>query len=202
MLFHNELIDGLVRGRLVSHARGSILELNVGTGANFPHYPSSVSVTGTDLSHRMIAAAKKEAERCGIQAEFVRASVENLNFPPAHFDTVVSTLSLCGYEDPVMVLRRMRDWCKPDGVVLLMEHGLSRYLPVRAAQLALNDLHYRHIGCYLDRDLGQLLVASRLAVTRIDFSPLGITQLIWAAPDPRPLGLSSKRSVPSGPPIL
>lgn len=39
------------------------------------------------------------------------------------FDFVVDTFGLCSFNDPVNVLREMARVAKPDGKILLLEHG-------------------------------------------------------------------------------
>ncbi len=48
-------------------------------------------------------------------------------FPAASFDTVVDAFGLCSHEDPVQVLREASRVCRPDGRILLLEHGRSHY---------------------------------------------------------------------------
>ncbi|MFZ5871702.1 MAG: class I SAM-dependent methyltransferase, partial [Actinomycetota bacterium] len=42
------------RRRLFSRARGRVLELGIGTGANVPFYPPDVELVGVDISGRML----------------------------------------------------------------------------------------------------------------------------------------------------
>jgi len=43
-----------------------ILEIGVGTGLTLPRYPSSVRVTGIDLSAPMLAVARRRVRRHGL----------------------------------------------------------------------------------------------------------------------------------------
>jgi ubiquinone/menaquinone biosynthesis C-methylase UbiE len=50
------------RTKLFSQAAGArVLEVGVGTGKNLPYYPPGKSVTGIDISERMLAEAGKKA---------------------------------------------------------------------------------------------------------------------------------------------
>jgi SAM-dependent methyltransferase len=44
-------------------------------------------------------------------------------YPPRSFDTVIDAFGLCSHEDPVLVLQEASRVCKPDGRILLLEHG-------------------------------------------------------------------------------
>ena len=46
------------REKLLSSAKGKVLEVAVGAGANFQYYPSGVEVTAVDFSGEMLKKAK------------------------------------------------------------------------------------------------------------------------------------------------
>jgi ubiquinone/menaquinone biosynthesis C-methylase UbiE len=118
------------RQKLLYFARGNVLEVAVGAGANFSFYPPGVRITAVDFSPEMLKRARNAADEYGIEVEF-KSDVETLTFPPDSFDTVVSTLSLCGYEDPVGVLNRFSRWSRKDGCILLwsMVSVPTRFFP-------------------------------------------------------------------------
>src|SRR5699024_6228489 len=113
------------RSQLLKEADGEILELAVGAGANFAYYPLHAHVTAVDISPRMLDYAKKAAKQEQIAASFLLTNIEDLHFPEKSFDTIVSTLSFCGYDHPTRLLKKVQSWCKPGGKILLMEHGIS-----------------------------------------------------------------------------
>jgi ubiquinone/menaquinone biosynthesis C-methylase UbiE len=113
------------REKLIQCARGNILEVGVGAGANFNFYSKDVHVTAVDFSEEMLDRARQAAFESHIQTDFKRLDIETLSFPDNSFDTIVSTLTLCGYDDPTLVLKKFNSWCKSDGQILLMEHGVS-----------------------------------------------------------------------------
>lgn len=59
------------RQQLLSHAKGQVLELAVGAGANFPFYPPKVKITATDFSEAMLDKAKKAARLHRIDGHFI-----------------------------------------------------------------------------------------------------------------------------------
>src|SRR5918912_357408 len=106
------------RRQILSYAKGNILEAGVGIGNNFKYYPLGVNVTATDMSARAIEKAKVEASDKGIKATFIVSPIEELQLQKQSFDTIVSTFSLCAYENPGQVLDQFNRWCKPDGLIL------------------------------------------------------------------------------------
>ncbi len=170
------------REKLIGSARGHVLEVAVGAGANFAYYRSDVTLTAVDFSGGMLARAKAAAADAGLQCEIMQADMEKVDFPEHRFDTVVSTLSMCGYEDPVRMLQAMGRWCKPDGQLLLMEHGLSSNRLISGMQHLAEPLFRRTVGCHLNRNVGEILASSGLHVLRSERYLLGAIHLIWASP--------------------
>jgi len=103
-----------------------ILEVGVGTGLSFPHYPKSARVTGIDISEPMLLQARERAAALGL--ENIQLSVmdaHNLNLPDAHFDRVLAPYVISVVPDPEQVMREIRRVCKPGGTVVVVNHFLS-----------------------------------------------------------------------------
>lgn len=171
------------RQQLISQAKGEVLELAVGAGANFPFYPPAIKVTATDFSEAMLDKAKRAATRHHIDGHFICSDIEELSFPDHSFDTIVSTLSFCSYDNPLMVLDKIKRWCRPDGQILLMEHGISSNLALSAAQKAFNPLLYRVYGCHYTRNILGLIRESGLTINKVESYWLNMVHLVWASPE-------------------
>lgn len=170
------------RRQLLEAAEGQVLELAVGAGANFPYYPPGVRVTAVDFSRGMLERARLAAARSHLDVQFVCGDIESLALPEQGFDTVISTLSLCAYEHPLAVLKRMRRWCRPTGRILLLEHGKSTSRPLAVLQKAADPLLYRMAGCHHTRDIDALVREAGLRVERMERCWLGMGSLVWARP--------------------
>lgn len=170
------------RQQLLSHARGHVLELAVGAGANFPYYPLGVHVTAVDFSPAMLERAQRRATHLHVNAEFVCTDMENADFADHSFDTVVSTLSFCSYERPLGLMRKLRRWCKPEGEILLLEHGISSRRLVAALQKSLDPLLYRAYGCHQTREIRQLAEQAGLHVIEAESYWMDMVQLLRAKP--------------------
>ncbi|HEY9300256.1 MAG TPA: class I SAM-dependent methyltransferase [Phormidium sp.] len=166
----------------MSAAEGNILEVSVGAGANFMFYPAGSLVTAVDISPAMIEKAREAAAEAGISANLIVSAIEEAAFPPQSFDTIVSTLSLCAYDDPVDVLQKFNVWCKKDGLILLMEHGQSTYKSLRWLQHAFDPWQYRFIGCHADRNILQLIRQAGLMIENVERKMMGIMYLVKARP--------------------
>src|ERR671920_754723 len=115
------------RRRLLAGARGAVLEIGGGTGANLAHYRDveRVVVAEPDPFMRRRLARKLEDARVPVEVSAARA--EELPFPDGSFDTVVSTLVLCTVPDQEAALDEVRRVLRPGGRLLFIEH-------VRAAE--------------------------------------------------------------------
>lgn len=170
------------RQHLLSHAKGEVLELAVGAGANFPFYPRGIQVTAADFSKAMLEKAKQAANHYHIDSDFICSDIEEMNFSDQSFDTIVSTLSFCSYNKPSMVLEKINRWCKPDGQILFLEHGVSSNPAVSTVQKVFNPLLYRVYGCHHTRNIVGLIRESGLTINKVESYWMGMVHLIWASP--------------------
>ena len=175
-------VDSKWRQRLLEGATGKILEVAVGAGGNFQFYSPDVEVTAFDFSPMMIDRAKLAAAEYQIRASFQVGDIENVQLPEKSFDTVVSTLSMCAYADPLMVLHQLNRWCKNDGRILLLEHGTSSIAPLNWFFNLLDPLQMKTIGCHLNRNIMSLVSMSPLCIEHFESHFFGMVHLIWAKP--------------------
>ena len=88
-----------MRTRLVPRARGQVLEIGIGTGANLPFYAPDVHLAAVDESVDMLSVAAQRASALERSVRLGQADVEHLAFPSGQFDTVVASLVLCSVVD-------------------------------------------------------------------------------------------------------
>ena len=150
-------INLLRRSLLYFHAKGTCLEVGAGTARNVPYYPNETRVVLTDQSGQMLEQARNKVK--GNQRfAIIQGDATRLALPNQAFDTVVDTFGLCSYDDPVTVLREMVRVCKPNGKILLLEHGRSHSWQWVSDHLdKYADRHASIWGCVWNRDLDELL---------------------------------------------
>lgn len=159
-----------LRQSLLSRVSGVVLEIGCGTGANVKFYPSTVhSLIGIDPNPGMINLARLHLSDGVISVHLALASAEWLPFPPASFDMVVSTMTLCSVPHPSKVLHELRRVVKPGGRLLFLEHGQSPDRSVRRWQDGLTPV-WRHIGdgCHLNRSMAQVIQDQGWSVTALE----------------------------------
>lgn len=113
------------RARLLSAARGDVLEIGAGTGLNLRHYPGGVaSLTVSEPDAAMRAALSRRVERMDgrLPVSVSPAPAEELPYANAVFDVVVSTLVLCTVADPAAAAAEARRVLRPGGRFLVIEH--------------------------------------------------------------------------------
>lgn len=174
-----------LRRRLLSRARGRVLEVGIGTGVNLPYYDLRSPVTGVDLSRAMLERALARAYRLRRHVLVETMDAESLAYPDRSFDTVVSTLVLCTVPDPVRALREMARVCRPDGRVLLLEHGAGTSPAVNRVLAWLAPGHLRRWACHLTRDVASLPGQAGLRLVHCERYAFGILVLMETRPDHR-----------------
>ena len=102
-----------------------VLDLGCGAGQLARHLATSgaAEVVGVDVSERMLALAR--AEWAHPRVTYCRGTIEELTFPRARFDLVVSSLVLHYVDDYRGLVRRIAEWLAPGGVfVYSTEHPI------------------------------------------------------------------------------
>jgi ubiquinone/menaquinone biosynthesis C-methylase UbiE len=176
------VLFGRLRRRLLSRARGKVLEVGIGTGANLPYYSKTCPVVGVDLSRPMLERALARAYRLGLSLTVETMDAETLAFPDRNFDSVVSTLTLCTTPDPMRLLQEMGRVCRPGGRVLLLEHGLGTAPVVNWILRRLARGHLTRCACHLTRDVAALPVRAGLRVLGQKRHLWGVVTLTEAIP--------------------
>ncbi len=172
-----------LRRELLSLARGRLLEIGAGTGANLPHYGGDLRLVLSEPDDAMLRRARRNS------APAVRAAAGQLAFADASFDTVVSTLVLCTVPDQAAALAEVRRVLRAGGELLLLEHVRSSDPTTARLQARLTPGWKKLVrGCHLDRDTAAAVVESgfriqslrRLAPVRI--LPLILVRAIASGP--------------------
>ena len=171
-----------LRQKLLSQATGKVLEVAVGTGKNLLYYPEGCQITAVDLSAGMLAVARKRADKLSLRITCALMDAETLGFPDERFDTVVSSLSMCTFPNPVIALNEMARVCRSHGRVLLLEHGRSDRERLGRWQDRREDGFARALGCHWNREPPELVRQAKLRIIAARRIFFGIFHVIEAKP--------------------
>ena len=163
-----------------SQASGDVLEIAVGSGRNFPYYPSNIRLTGIELSPAMLELARNRAAELGIEADLRLGDAQALEFAGESFDTVVCTFSLCSIPDDRQAVTEAVRVLRAGGRLILLEHVGSPALPVRAVQRLLDPLTVRFEGDHLLREPLEHVRAEQLQIDQMERSKWGIVERLTA----------------------
>lgn len=171
---------------LFRQARGSVLEIGVGTGLNLEKYiPSRLeSLTLVDISEGMLRESKKRIQNIPslekiplrlIQADATTELIDR--FGNEKFDTVVDSFSFCvmGTQGARNCLDQMKHVVKSkknNGQILLLENTRSSnplfgLYQDATAETAASDL-LGGKGCVYNQDVTKLIQASSIEIVRED----------------------------------
>ena len=159
------------RARLLTHARGEVLEIGIGSGLSMPHYdPAAVErVVGVDPSDAMFDRALEAARGRGIALEVVRGSAERMPLEDAAADTVVAVYTLCSVPDVEAALGEIRRVLRPGGRLLFCEHGEAPDPAVRRWQRRIDPIWGLVAGgCRLGRPIPALLERAGFDVSELE----------------------------------
>lgn len=202
------LLPLLRRWLIYFHARGKVLEVGAGTGRNLDYYSFTTTATSsskqkkdtvfssqvgveevilTDISDEMLLRAREKVKQHKHRDRFklfvADAKEMTKYYPNDTFDTIVDTFGLCSFDDPVAVLKELQRICKPNGKILLLEHGrskscgpLTNYLDKTA------ERHAKNWGCVYNRDLDVILKESGLQIETLWTWHFGTTYYVVCRP--------------------
>jgi ubiquinone/menaquinone biosynthesis C-methylase UbiE len=162
------------REQLLAHAKGDVLEVGGGTGANLSAYGAgAVDLTVTEPESHMLPRLQRKLQSSGVTAKVLRAPAEDLPFVDASFDVVVSTLVLCTVDDQPRAVRELRRVLRPGGRLLFIEHVRAEQAGLARWQDRLNGLNriLGH-GCNCNRPTLDTLQANGFAVTDVSHDSL------------------------------
>jgi ubiquinone/menaquinone biosynthesis C-methylase UbiE len=183
-----------IRQRIVPMAEGTVLEIGVGPGVNFPHYdPMKVTkVFALEPNAGMIPRAEEEARRTNLDIEFLDLPGERIPLEESSVDTVVSTFTLCTIPGVVEAIHGIARVLKPDGKFIFFEHGLAPDPAVRRWQQRIEPLfQWAFEGCHVTRNIPSLIRSSGFTIEQMDTGylapfPKSGSYCFWGVALPKP----------------
>lgn len=152
------------RKQLLEPLQGNILEVGSGTGINFKLYPKGCKVIASEPSEHMLKYAQErmKMERVEAEIQLVLAGVGSDELekyvPKEGFDAIVCTLVLCTIPKPEAAVASFKDWLKPNGKLIILEHVHGKSRRRKAVHNLINPAWKRFAeGCHINRDTAKML---------------------------------------------
>lgn len=178
----NRLLTGRYRRKAFVTAEGEVLDVACGLATNRAVLPESVGYTGIDVSPDMLQRAAERHGDLVLGEDLREMDAQDLAFEDDSFDTVISSLSTCTFPDPQAALAEMNRVCRPDGRVLLLEHGRSSVGPIAKFQDWRADAHFEKHACRWTQEPLEIVEDSPLVIRDHWTALFGILTGIEAAP--------------------
>jgi ubiquinone/menaquinone biosynthesis C-methylase UbiE len=161
------------RQGLLAGAKGHVIEIGGGTGANLPFYgPAVEALTMTEPELPMLRRLERKVREQAPATKVLRAPAEDLPFDDDTFDVAVSTLVLCGVDDQPRALRELRRVLRPGGQLLFIEHVRSDD-PHRAhLQDRMNWLNRLVVCCDCNRPTLGSIQEAGFTITQVEHTAL------------------------------
>jgi len=179
----NRLFTRRYRRRAFAAADGRVLDVACGLATNRAYLPEDVAYIGIDVSPEMIERAAGRHDDLVLGEDLREMDAQDLEFPDDSFDTVISSLSTCTFPDPQAALSEMNRVCRPDGRVLLLEHGRSSVGPIARFQDWRADAHFEKHACRWNQEPLSIVEDSPLEIRSHWTALFGVLTGIEAVPE-------------------
>jgi ubiquinone/menaquinone biosynthesis C-methylase UbiE len=173
-----------LREQIVPLARGTVLEIGVGSGANFPYYdPTYVKrLYALEPNPGMLRLAGMQRHRTTVEIEFLTLPGERIPLEDGSVDTVVSTFTLCTIPVVNEALLGIARVLKRNGLLIFLENSLATDPAVQRWQCRWEPIHRRVFeGLLLTRDIPSLIIGAGLRIERVERVYLTRFPKSWSA---------------------
>lgn len=132
-----------------------VLEVGVGTGLSFPHFPSDVRVVGVDVSLPMLRKARPRAAESG--SWLAMGDVARLPFRDDAFDAIFAPYVVSAVPDPEAMMLEIARVGRESARVVLVNHFVSGNPVLARIERAISPTTSRIAGFHADFDLEPVL---------------------------------------------
>jgi ubiquinone/menaquinone biosynthesis C-methylase UbiE len=181
------------RRRMLDGLTGRVIEVGAGSGANFAHYPETVSeVIAVEPERYLRERAQQAAARAAVSISVLEGVGGSLPGEGAGFDAGVAALVLCTVPDQEQALAELFRVIRPGGELRFYEHVIANTPGQARLQRFADATFWPHVagGCHLARDTKTGIERAGFQIEsceRFAFSPAA-----FLPPDPHILGVARR----------
>ncbi len=160
-----------LRSQIVPLARGTVLEVGMGSAINLQYYNSRKVdlVYGLEPSEGMRRKAQTNLSRSPVKVEWLDLPGEKIPLTDNSVDTILLTFTLCTIPDWETALQQMKRVLKPGGELLFLEHGESPDEGTRKWQHRITPGWKKLAGgCHLNRHIADLLAHAGFRILELE----------------------------------
>jgi len=164
-----------IRQQMIPLAQGTVLEIGVGSGANFVHYDSTKvnKLYALEPNPGMIRLAERQRRKTKLNIEFLDLPGERIPLEDNSVDMVVSTFTLCTIVVIADAIQEIARVLKPNGKLIFFELGLSPDPEIQRWQKQLEPLHHWLFqGLYLTREIPLLIMQGGFQIEQMEMGYL------------------------------
>jgi ubiquinone/menaquinone biosynthesis C-methylase UbiE len=181
------------RRKLLTGLSGQVIEVGAGSGANFAHYPTTVSeVVAVEPERYLRERAQRAATQAPVAVSVVDGVGDRLPGEDGSFDAGIAALVLCTVPDQKQALAELFRVIRPGGELRFYEHVVSHTKWEARFQRLADATFWPHVagGCHLARDTTSGIEQAGFVIEtceRFPFSPAP-----FLPPDPHILGVARR----------
>jgi ubiquinone/menaquinone biosynthesis C-methylase UbiE len=174
------------RDELLAGVSGRVVEVGAGSGANFPHYPSTVTeVVAVEPESYLREQAVTAAASAPVPVSVLDGVADALPLEDASCDAAVACLVLCTVPDQASALAELRRVLKPGGELRYYEHVRGATPRMARAQRFVDRTFWPHAfgGCHTARATVAAIEAAGFALERHrDVQPRSLPSFLPVSP--------------------
>ncbi len=163
-----------LRIQLLSGLVGTVVEVGAGDGANFRHYPETVTdVVALEPEPYLRGHAETAARSAPVPIGVVDGVADDLPLPDGSVDAVVFCLVLCSVPDQHAALTEARRVLRPGGELRFLEHvRVPRPGAGQRIQIFLDRFAWPWLfgGCHCGRDTVSAIGGTGFTITELERS--------------------------------